>query len=348
MARTGRATVMVGERFEIREYPVPDPAPGTVLLRQELGGICGTDLHNWEFQRMEFDVIPGHENVGVIDDLGEGVETDSLGNPVKVGDRVVLSPAAGYGFSPSEEQPYLRGGFAEYIYLWDPETLFIKTDLPAEIAVLSEPASCAAHCISRGKIQFGDTVVIQGTGPIGLLALNWARVSGAGRLIVVGGPPGRLEMAERLGADVTIDIAEVPDPEERKRIVRENTPQNKGADIVYECSGFPAAIPEGLDFIRYSGTYVEYGHFVDVGTFECNPNQMLMRKNLRLEAGWGFRPHHFIRAVPMLEKHQSLFTDFVSHILPLEDVAQGFNALHTSYNLDDRDAIKIAVKGGLA
>ena len=221
MARTGRATVMVGERFEIREYPVPDPEPGTVLLRQELGGICGTDLHNWEFQRMEFDVIPGHENVGVIDSLGEGAETDSLGNPVEVGDRVVLSPAAGYGFSPSEEQPYLRGGFAEYIYLWDPETLFIKTDLPAEIAVLSEPASCAAHCVSRGKIQFGDTVVIQGTGPIGLLALNWARVSGAGRLIVVGGPPGRLEMAERLGADVTIDIAEIPDPEERKKIVRE-------------------------------------------------------------------------------------------------------------------------------
>ncbi len=348
MARIGRATVMVGERFEVREYPVPDPEPGTVLLRQELGGICGTDLHNWEFQRMEFDVIPGHENVGVIDALGEGVETDSLENPVKVGDRVALSPAAGYGFSPSEEQPYLRGGFAEYIYLWDPETLFLKTDLPPEIAVLSEPASCAAHCISRGQIQFGDTVVIQGTGPIGLLALNWARVSGAGRLIVVGGPPGRLEMAKRLGADVTIDIAEVPDPEERKKIVRENTPRNKGADIVYECSGFPAAIPEGLDFIRYSGTYVEYGHFVDVGTFECNPNQMLMRKNLRLEAGWGFRPHHFIRAVPMLEKHQSLFTDFVSHILPLEDVAQGFDALHTSYNLDGRDAIKIAVKGGLA
>ena len=347
MARTGRATVMVGERFEVREYPVPEPEPGTVLLRQELGGICGTDLHNWEFQRMEHDVILGHENVGIIDTLGEGVETDYLGNPVKVGDRVALSPSVGYGFLPSEEQPYLRGGFAEYIYCWNPETMLIKTDLPPEIAVLSEPASCAAHCVSRGKIQFGDTVVIQGTGTIGLLALNWARVSGAGRLIVVGGPPGRLEMAKRLGADLTIDIAEVPDPEERKQIVRENTPQEKGADVVYECSGFPAAIPEGLDFIRYGGTYVEYGHFVDVGTFECNPNQMLMRKNLRLEAGWGFEPHHFVRAVPMLEKYQSFFGDFVSYILPLEDVAKGMNALHTSYNLDGKDAIKIAVKGGL-
>ena len=339
---------MKGEEFEIREYPVPDPEPETVLLRQELGGICGTDLHNWEHQRIDYDIILGHENVGIIDKLGAGVETDAIGNPVKEGDRVALSPKGGYGFSRAEEAPYLRGGFAEYIYVSIPDSVFIKTDMPAEIAVLSEPASCAAHCISRGKIEFGDTVVIQGSGPIGLLALNWARVSGAGRLIVVGGPSGRLEMAESLGADLTINIADVPDPEERKRIVRENTIEGKGADVVYECSGFLQAIPEGLDFLRYGGTYVEYGHFVDVGTFECNPNQMLMRKNLRLEAGWGFEAKHFLRAVPMLEKYQSYLTDFVSHKVPLEDVSTAINALHTNYNLDGKDAIKIAVQGGLA
>ena len=177
--RTSRATVMSGKDFEIREYPIVDPAPGTVLVRQELGGICGTDLHNWEFQRIDHDIILGHENVGVIETLGEGVEMDYLGNPVKEGDRIALSPSGGLGFSPSEEAPYLRGGFSEYIYLSNPATnMFIKTDLPPEIAVLAEPASCAAHCVSRGKIEFGDTVVIQGTGPIGLLALNWARVSG--------------------------------------------------------------------------------------------------------------------------------------------------------------------------
>lgn len=349
MERTARATVMVGQNFEVREYPIPQPEPGTLLLKQELGGICGTDLHNWEHQHIKHDIILGHENVGIIETLGEGVETDDLGNPVKVGDRVALSPSGGYGFGQAEEAPYLKGGFAEYIYVSNPTTkVFIKTDLPPEIAVLAEPSACAAHCVSRAKIEFGDTVVIQGSGPIGLLALNWARVSGAGRLIVVGGPAGRLEMAERLGADLTINIHDVPDPEERKRIVRENSWGGNGADVVCECSGFLAAIPEGLDYIKYGGTYVEYGHFVDVGTFECNPNQMLMRKNLRLEACWGFEPHHFLRAVPMLEKHASLFDGFVSHILPLEDVAKGFDALHTTYHLDGRDAIKIAVKGASA
>ncbi len=344
MSRIGRATVMKGKEFEVREYPVPEPASGTVLIKQELAGICGTDLHNWEFQRMEHDVIPGHENVGVLDAIGAGVEEDYLGNPVKIGDRVVLSPGVGYGFLPSEEQPYLRGGFGEYIYAWHPESLFLKTDLPIEVAVLTEPSACAVHCVTRAKIRFGDTVVVQGSGPIGLLVLNWARLSGAASVISVGGPGGRLEMAERFGADLTIDIADVPDPNDRKRVVRENTPQSAGADVVFECAGNPAAIVEGLDYLRRGGTYVEYGHFVDSGTFECNPNQMLLRKNLRLEAAWGFESNHFIRSLRMLEKHADLFKDFVSHVIPLERVGEGVNALHAGYHLDGRDAIKIAVK----
>jgi len=347
MSRSGRASVMVGKAFEMREYPVPEPEPGTLLVKQELAGICGTDLHNWEFQRLEHDIILGHENVGVIDTLGAGVEKDYLDNPVKEGDRIVLSPNVGYGFVPSEEQPYLRGGFGEYIYLWHPKTIFLKTDLPTEVAVLTEPSACAVHCVTRAKIQFGDTVVVQGSGPIGLLVLNWARLSGAGRVISVGGPRGRLEMAEKFGADLTINIADVPDPEERKRIVRENTPQNLGADVVFECAGNPAAIVEGLDYLRHSGTYVEYGHFVDSGTFECNPNQMLLRKNLRLEAAWGFETQHFLRSLRMLEKHADLFDDFVSHTIPLDRVSEGINALHRGYHLDGKDAIKIAVKADM-
>ena len=96
MSRTGRAVVASGQDFEIREYPVPEPAPNTVLLRQELAGICGTDLHNWQngFQQ---EVLLGHENVGIIEALGEGVETDYVGKPVKEGDRVIFAPGTNYG-----------------------------------------------------------------------------------------------------------------------------------------------------------------------------------------------------------------------------------------------------------
>ena len=348
MARTGRAAVMVGERFDIREYPVPDPQPGSMLLRQELAGICGTDFHNWEYQRLSGEILLGHENVGIIDQLGHGVTTDYLSQPLKEGDRVVFFPRTPdgiYGFLPAEEQPYLRGGFADYIYLWHPESVVFKTTMPAEVAVLTEPFNIGVHGVSRAHIGFGDTVVIQGSGAIGLLTLVCAKVTGAGRLIIVGGPPGRLELAKRLGADLTIDIAEVPDPEDRVKIVRENTPRGEGADCVFECAGFLNAIPEGLEYVRQSGTYVEMGHFVDTGSLDFNPNTMLMQKNLRVEAIWGGRAEYFVRALPILEKNEFPFADLVSHVIPLERVAEGFNALHSGYNLDGKDAIKIAVKG---
>ena len=79
--------------------------------------------------------------------------------------------------------------------------------------------------------------------------------SGAGRLIIIGGPPGRLEIAKKVGADVIIDIAEVPDVEERRKIVLDHTSRGQGADIVFECAGFLPAINEGLSYIRYGGTF---------------------------------------------------------------------------------------------
>ena len=82
---------------------------------------------------------------------------------------------------------------------------------------------------------------------------------------------------------------------------------------------------------------------MDTGTFECNPNQMLMRKNLRLEAAWGFEGPHFVRSLALLQQYASLFDGFVSHVIPLERVADGFHALDSNYRLDGRDALKIAI-----
>jgi threonine dehydrogenase-like Zn-dependent dehydrogenase len=351
VVRTGRAVVMVGKEFVVREYEVPEPAPGTVLLRQELAGICGTDLHNWEYQRLTGDILLGHENVGIIDKLGEGVTADYLGEPVKPGDRVVFAPGTptgAYGFFPAEEAPAFRGGFGEYIYLSQPGTCFVKTSLPAQAAVLSEPFQVGVHGVLRSKLMFGDTVVIQGSGAIGLMTLIAAKLSGAGRLIVVGGPPGRLEKARMLGADVVIDIGEVKDGAERTKIVREHTPNNAGADVVFECAGFLPAINEGLGYCRRSGTFVEMGHFVDVGSLQLNPNQELMRRNLRLEAVWGGGPpDYFVRAHQVMMRGEVPFQDLVDPILPLDRVADGFNALHTGYKLGGKDVLKVAIRGGL-
>jgi threonine dehydrogenase-like Zn-dependent dehydrogenase len=342
---------MVGKDFVVREYEVPDPTPGTILLRQELAGICGTDLHNWEYGRLEGEIVLGHENVGIVDRLGEGVEADYLGQSLKPGDRVVFAPGTptgAYGFFQAEASPAFRGGFADYIYLAQPSTCVVKTSLSAEAAVLSEPFQVGVHGVLRSKLTFGDTVVVQGSGAIGLMTLIAAKLSGASRLIVVGGPAGRLEKARTLGADVVVDIGDVKDPAERTRIVREHTPKNRGADVVFECAGFLPAITEGLGYLRYGGTFVEMGHFVDIGALQLNPNQQLMRRNLRLEAVWGGgSPDYFVRAHQVMSRGEVPFASLVDPILPLDRVAEGFEALQTGYKLGGKDVLKIALKGAL-
>jgi threonine dehydrogenase-like Zn-dependent dehydrogenase len=346
--KTGKAVVALGQNFEVREYPVPDPEPGTILLRQELSGICGTDLHNWQ-KGFQYEVVVGHENVGVIEALGNGVTTDYLGNPIREGDRLIFAPGTGgygaYGFQPNPDQyPHFHGGFAEYIYLSLPNTCYIKTSAPPEVAVLTEPFTIGVHAVMRGNVELGDTVVVQGAGAIGLVTLVCAKMSGAGKLIMVGGPAKRLELAKKLGADVTINIEEVTSAEERTELVKSHTPRKAGADVVFECAGFLPAIPEGLGYVRHSGTFVEVGHFVDIGTFEFNPNQMIMRKNMRVEAVWASRYEHFVRGLPLLEKNEFPFAEMVSHRLPLTDVRKGFDALNGTYRLGTETVIKIAIQ----
>ena len=347
---SGRLVVAKGQEFAIREYDVPAPAADAVVIKQEMAGICGTDLHMWQ-NGFRDEMVLGHENVGIITDLGRDVATDWNGVPVQEGDRIIFKPgtsSGAYGFyTEPDAAPHFYGGFADYVYLDKPDTCFIKTDLPPEVAVLTEPFTVGVHAIMRGQVQFGDTVVVQGSGAIGLVTTICAKVSGAGKIIVVGGPAGRLELARRFGADVTIDIEEVTSGEERTELVLDATPGRRGADRVFECAGFLPATPEGLGYLRHSGTFVEVGHFVDMGTLEFNINRSLMVRNCRLEAIWGSSEDHFVRAMPILEKLEFPYADMVSHVLPLEQVRDGFQALNGDYRLGDDTVVKIVLSSDL-
>ena len=347
MARSGRAVIAHGQSFDVREYNVPDPTPGALLLRQELAGICGTDLHMWQ-NSIPGELVLGHENVGVIEALGSDVTTDYVGNPLKEGDRVIFAPGTPHGaygfYSTPDVAPHFRGGFADYIMLDYPDTCVIKTSLPPEVAVLTEPFTIGVHAAMRAKIQIGDTVVVQGSGAIGLVTLVCARISGAAKIIVVGGPAKRLDYAKRMGADVTINIEDVRSVEERTELVLAETPRRAGADVVFECAGFLPATPEGLGYVKRNGTFVEVGHFVDMGSIELNINRLMMRRNLRFEAIWGSSYEHFVRGLPILERNEFPYAEMVSHTLPLSRVKDGFDALNGTYRLGDETAIKIAVR----
>ena len=121
----------------------------------------------------------------------------------------------------------------------------IKSESPPQVGVLAEPFTVGVHAALRGDVKIGDTVIVQGAGPIGMMCMIAAKISGAGRLIVIGGPPGRLELARKLGAHETVDIGAVPDARERKEMVLGLTPGRAGADVVIEAAGFLPAFPKG-------------------------------------------------------------------------------------------------------
>jgi L-iditol 2-dehydrogenase len=367
MAKKGRITVCAGpgKDFVIREQELPKVEPGTALMKIEMCGICGTDVHYWQGHKptisLKWPGVMGHEIVGILVEIGEGYyEKDALGKPLKVGDRVVPAPLVNSGFDffqtfvgePVKDEraaayghlgdgpPYHHGGYAEYLYLFLPNTLVFKTDLPPEVAVLLEPMSIAVNAINKIGIRAGDVVVVQGAGPIGLMNVACARLSGASKVISVDLIPERLEMAKKLGADVTINMKEFPKAEDRVKKVHAESTGGYGADVVLQCVGVPAAVPEGIDYLRYGGRFCEEGHFSDSGTVEINPSLHLCAKLITLVGSWSSTPPTFLQSLNLMERMDLPYGEVVTHRLPLERTTEGFRALATNKILDGRAMIK--------
>jgi threonine dehydrogenase-like Zn-dependent dehydrogenase len=365
---TGKAAVLdkpLGT-FRLEEFRVPDPEPGTVLLRQELAGCCATDAHTYLGQwPADFPVIMGHENVGTVEAIGAGGAMDFLGRQLRVGDRIIARTSfcgacyecrtarqprrcrnlrVRYGFSSAQAAP-LSGGYGEYLYLSSPQTTFmLKIDTRPSIAALHEPLGVAAHAVRRSQPKLGSTVVIQGSGAIGLFTLGLARLAGATRAIVVGGPAERLELAQAFGADVVINIDELRTPEERTRVVLDETPGGLGADVVYGCVGKTAAWAEGLGYLRDGdGRFLEVGLAGDDGQVSFNPATQLVAKNATFIGALGMADEDSLTAVRVIESQRLPLEQVVSHQLPLARVADAMAALNGDYRLDGRTAVKIAI-----
>jgi threonine dehydrogenase-like Zn-dependent dehydrogenase len=159
----------------------------------------------------------------------------------------------------------------------------------------------AVHIAERGRIGIGDTVVVQGTGAVGLSAIALAKLAGASLVVAIGAPAARLELAARMGADIVLDFASTSDAE-RLEQVRAVT-HGEGADVVIEAAGSAAAVEEGLDLARDGGRYVIAGHYTDVGASAINAHRQINRKHLDVHGCWGSEARHFLRALSILERH---------------------------------------------
>ena len=274
---------------------------------------------------------------------GAGLERDWRGEKLAPGDRVTWasSIACGecfycrvkrqptrcltrkaYGISYcAADAPHLRGGYAEKILLRAGTAIFrIPDAVPSEALI---GAGCALttriHASERAPLEWGDSVVVQGTGPVGLAAIAVERVAGAGNIVAIGGPKHRLELARDFGADVVIDIAEMPAVEARRDAVLDAVGPY-GADQVIECVGHPAAVNEGILLCRDGGQFVVLGQYADAGNISFNPHT-ITRKQLRVIGSWGFEPRHVDRAsgcssaTPRLREK---FARGITHRFPLD------------------------------
>ncbi len=208
----------------------------------------------------------------------------------------VLEPGLLRRYLGFDKPPHLWGGWAEAEYL-DLEMLpgtkiyRLPDYMPLWLGTLAEPLSSSIHGLKRaqemGCFAVGDTVVIQGSGPIGALAIVAAREMGAGRVFVVGAPEEpRLSLCRKFGAEATVDIGRYDTPERRITAAREIV-GGFGADVVIECSGHPSSGPEGIEMLRDGGTYIEMGQFTNAGSIDTNWHRICV-KAITVIGSWAF------------------------------------------------------------
>jgi len=338
-----------GKRWEIRELPRPETEPDGVSIRVQATSVCGSDLHLWRGDGVPEGAyrdpfVFGHEMMGTVAELGSKITTDSLRQPLHEGDRVVFAyffpcmrcyncirgemGACKFrgGRKPLEEWPVCNGGFAQYYYLRAPQFLF---KLPDELDdAAAAPVNCALAQVMEAfhiaKPRFGDNVVIQGAGGLGVNATAVAAEMGANKVIVIDGQEPRLEMARRCGATHTISIKDFPTPESRIQRVMELT-NGVGADIALEVVGFPAAVEEGVQMVRMRGTYLEVGH-ISPNSIAHLDVQKLVSNQLRFFAIQHYDPWIIPNALDFLMRTREKYplTKVISHAYPIEQIDEAF------------------------
>jgi L-iditol 2-dehydrogenase len=326
------AVTEYGRPLELIEVPLPELEHGAILVEMDVATICGSDVHQWSGAwagvfDLPMPLCTGHEGVGRVLELGPGAEIDSVGVPLKVGDRLiwehencghcyectvlhdeVLCSNRRPGMQRSTNDfPFISATFGTHGYVWPKAGRLRVPD-----AVKSEWAS-AASCALRtvipavekaGPIGSDDTIVIQGVGPLGLFATAVLSLYNPRRLITIGAPEARQALARDWGATDTIDIEEYPDPASRKEAVLALT-DGRGPDKVFEFAGVSGAFAEALDLAARDGVCVVVGSAG--GPAQPVFAHHVIHKQLTVRGSFSGRVGHYAKALDFMARHSDRF-----------------------------------------
>jgi len=332
---------------ELREVDEPSLESDSALLEVELSEVCGTDVHlqSGRLAGVPYPLVPGHVSVGRLQKIrGELLDID--GKPFREGDRVTFLDVHStcnacwyclvakastrcpqrkvYGITYGLDDG-LCGGWATHIYL-KPGTRCIKLDAPAETFMAGGCAlPTSLHAIERGDIRIGDTVLVLGSGPVGVNAVLMARLRGALRVLCIGAPEARLTAAKQAGTSDTLNI-ERHSENERLAWVREQT-SGRGADVTIEATGAPEAVAQAMRFTRDAGTVVVVGQYTDHGETSFNPHLDLNKKHLDVRGCWGSDFSHFYRSAQLAAEKPEMWAEMKLDSYDLKDANEALAAV---------------------
>ena len=345
---TAKVAMLTGtKKIEVKEFPIPTLEDDDILVKVEGCGVCGTDVHEWKGD--PFGLIPvvlGHEGTGEILALGKNVKTDTAGNPIKVGDKIVTSviscgecnacrnhPAhtnlcdkqGVFGLIGHNDAQPLNGWFASHLLIRSKgATYFVVNDLDLQERMLLELACVCVHAHARacttGLMNFNTKVLIQGLGPVGLVMIAVLRAAGINHIIAIDGTPMRLEMAKKMGAKTTINFREYDTLEKRVAAVKAVTGGN-GADFAFQCTGAPPAAADIYSYIRRGGGLCEMGFFVNNGEYSVNPHFAMCNKEINLVGSWDYSAQDYPTTMAFLRQAREMgipIKELITHSFPLD------------------------------
>lgn len=332
----------------LEDRPDLRPGPGEVIVKVKYCGICGTDIHSYlEPGRRATNMVLGHEVVGSIAESGDGVEGWDIG------ERVVVGPPGSCNecYYCLHGQPNLcmyalsrtigiskgvDGGMAEYVRVKYPRGMLVKIpdDVSFEDAILIDTIAVAYRGIHQSSMKMGDNVVISGAGSIGLSAIQFAKINGAGHITVLDISPQKEKHAMTYGADLYLN------PGEESEVLQEKIHaiyNNVGADVVVECAGSAKSFQTLMTLVRRKGQLVAIGVTGDPLSIT---EQQIVRSEINIQGSFVYDTDDIRSCLGFMGSKRFKTDGMVSDIIRLDDVVEkGFERLSMP-----NDLIKVIIE----